>query len=240
MAVSSNKLATKDVLSQCDIATPAWCTDGERAARQGGTWIVKPVWEDGSVGIDDGAVVEGSAVRARLDACRHQHGGEWFAERYVDGREFNVSLLAGPEGVQALPVPEIRFTGYPAGKPRIVGYAAKWDADSFESQNTKRRFLPRHEQALESELMAVARATWQALGFAGYARVDLRADASGRLYVIEANANPCLAPDAGFQAALARAGIPFPDAVRQIVAAAGRGRQRAPAPRPRAANAMVH
>jgi D-alanine-D-alanine ligase len=139
-----------------------------------------------------------------------------------------------------LPPAEMLFPDFPPDKPRIVGYAAKWDADSFESQNTQRQFLPRHEQALERELMAVAKATWQALGFAGYARVDLRADASGRPYVIEANANPCLAPDAGFQAALARAGIRFPDAVRQIVTAADRNRQSAPEPRPRAANAMVH
>ena len=51
----------------------------------------------------------------------------------------------------------------------------------------------------------------------GYARVDFRVDGEGRPWILEVNANPCLSPDAGFAAALARADIPFHDAVARIL-----------------------
>src|SRR5690606_1363693 len=79
-------------------------------------------------------------VRGVLAARRAEFGGRWFAERYIEGREINVGLLAGPEGARVLPVAEIDFGAFPATKPRIVGYAAKWDAESFEYRNTPRRF----------------------------------------------------------------------------------------------------
>jgi D-alanine-D-alanine ligase len=57
-------------------------------------------------------------------------------------------------------------------------------------------------------------------GLNGFARVDLRVDEEGRPWILEVNANPCLSPDAGFAAALAEAGVTFPDAVSRILAAA--------------------
>ncbi|MBK8164918.1 MAG: D-alanine--D-alanine ligase [bacterium] len=229
--LTSHKVLAKGLLRQAGLPTPDWLADGlaDAAADAGGgacgRWIVKSVWEDASLGMDDGAVVDGGAAAARVELARRQGraGSPWFAEAFVEGREFNLGLLDGPDGPTVLPAAEITFEGYPEGKPRIVGYAAKWHEDSFEYRHTVRRFdLPSQDEALAAEMTRLALACWRLFRLRGWARVDFRVDADGHPFILEVNANPCLSPDAGYAAALERAGIPFADAVGRIVAAAHR------------------
>jgi D-alanine-D-alanine ligase len=229
MFLTQSKPLAKGWLEYHDLPTPSWL-EGENdppagrhgpTDRFGGQWIVKPVWEDASVGLDDAAVVTDlDAARERLVACRAR-GGAWFAERFIDGREINVALLADGASVTVLPVAEIRFVDFPAGKPRIVGYDAKWRENSFEYSHTPRDFaLGRAEPALSERIADLASGCWRAFGLRGYARVDLRVDAHGEPWILEVNANPCLSSDAGFAAALIEAGIPFERAIERIVTAA--------------------
>jgi D-alanine-D-alanine ligase len=221
LAATSHKLAAKKLLARADIATPA---DFDAAADDG-PWIVKSLFEHASLGIDDSSVVRGAdRVRAVLDRRRAELGGQWFAERFVAGRELNVGIVAAPEGPRVLPVAEIRFEGFPATKPAIVGYAAKWHTDSFEYRNTLRAFGV--EADLAARAARLARACWALFALDGYARVDFRVDSAGLLYVLEVNANPCLSPDAGFAAALAEAGIDYGDALGWLI---GDARRRAAA-----------
>ena len=154
-----------------------------------------------------------------LLAQREQElGRPYFAERYVEGREFNLSLLADAGGPQVLPPAEINFSRFPAGKPRIVGYRAKWKADSPEYHATPRRFdFAPADRPLVDALAELARSSWQCFALRGYARVDFRVDRQGRPWILEINVNPCLSPDAGFAAALDRAGIPFSQAIARIL-----------------------
>ena len=214
---TSHKIAAKRLLLQADIATPAVLGQ----LRDDGPWIVKSVFEHASLGLDDSSVVLGEAAAGRmLEARRAEFGGDWFAERFVPGRELNVALLAAPEGARVLPVAELRFEGYPADKPAIVGYAAKWDVDSFEYRHTVRSFEV--EPALAARARALALACWELFALDGYARVDFRVDPTGLLFVLEINANPCLSPDAGFAAALEHAGVGYDDAIGWLIADARR------------------
>jgi D-alanine-D-alanine ligase len=217
LAATSHKIAAKKLLRQAEIATPADL--GE--AGGDGPWIVKAVFEHASLGLDDSSVVSDARAAARLlDARRAEFGGDWFAERYVAGRELNVAILAAPSGPRVLPVAELEFEGYPPDKPAIVGYAAKWDVDSFEYRHTLRSFDVEPELARRAERLALA--CWDLFGLDGYARVDFRVDASGLAFVLEINANPCLSPDAGFAAALERAGVDYGEAIGWLVADARR------------------
>jgi D-alanine-D-alanine ligase len=220
MFLTSNKVLAKYWLERHALPTPAWFEVDPPRAAPAGRWIVKPVWEDASVGLIDASVVStAEKARERLSHVRTD-GGTWFAESFVDGREINVSLLANGSGVEVLPIAEIRFIDYPPDKPRIVGYKAKWNEDSFEYRHTLRDFaLASAEPALHARLAALARMCWQLFDMRGYARVDLRIDAQGEPWVLEINANPCLSSDAGFAAALVEAGIPFERAVARILAA---------------------
>jgi D-alanine-D-alanine ligase len=208
--VTSHKMLAKQYLDATAIATPPLFE-----AHRPGPWIVKSVWEHSSVGLDDESVIGSSAeVAPLLERRRRRYGGAWFAERYVDGRELNVALIQSDRGPLVLPVAEIRFRDFPAGKPRIVSYAAKWHPESPEYRDTERVFLP--ASALAGEAGRIARACWRLFKLTGYARVDFRVDGDGRLWVLEVNANPCLSPDAGFAAALAAAGLDVDTAIRWI------------------------
>jgi D-alanine-D-alanine ligase len=217
LGLTCHKVLAKRLLRAAGIATPALFDEGAATGdlAAAGDWIVKSVWEHSSLGLDDASIVAGAAVADVLEARHAEHGGEWFAETYVPGRELNVALIATAEGPRVLPVAEIRFDAFPEGKPRIVGYAAKWDAASFEYRSTPRVFDV--EPALAHRVGEIALACWWLFGLGGHARVDFRVDERGEPWVLEVNANPCLSPDAGFAAALDHAGIDYRAAITGLV-----------------------
>lgn len=225
LELSNCKPAAKLALRSLGLPTPDWVAPGFAAwpvqVPLAPPYIVKAIWEHASLGLDDSSVVRDAAATNVGEAIAHfsqKLGTSCFAEAFIPGREFNLSLLASAQGVEVLPPAEIDFSAFPAGKPRIVGYAAKWDEGTFEFDQTPRRFdFPPGDAALLEQLRTLARRAWQALDLRGYVRVDFRVDESGQPFILEVNTNPCLSPDAGFAAALARVGIAFPQAVQRIL-----------------------
>ncbi|MGE0212761.1 MAG: hypothetical protein AB7S41_13785 [Parvibaculaceae bacterium] len=216
-----DKLFTKRVLAEADLPTPRFWRHGG-AVEPRGRVIVKSVWEDASFGIDRFSVVEGRNARALMARKAQELGGEWFAEAFIEGREFNVSVLDGPAGPEVLPLAEIEFRDFAADKPRIVDFEAKWVEGSHAFHNTPRRFLIAGEDDfLAQRLRSLALRCWQLFGLEGYARIDFRVDEKGRPWIIEINANPCLSRDAGFFAAAQQAGLTHEDMIRRILVAAG-------------------
>lgn len=227
LLANASKVAAKQTLRAAGLPTADWITVSEscQTTNAPGRWIVKPTSEHASVGMDDDSVIDAAAVAIAQECILQRSarsGRPHFAERYIDGREFNLSLLTQADGTpQVLPPAEIDFSAFPAGKPRIVGHAAKWDADSFEFQQTPRTFhFAPVEAPLLQELRDLAVRCWQLFNLRGYARVDFRVDAERRPWILEINPNPCLSPDAGFAAALQESGVSFGEAIERIVAAA--------------------
>lgn len=220
LAATCDKPLTKRMLRDAGLPTPDWAEPPDwEGLDERAPYIVKSAIEDASVGLDDDSVVTGAhKVRARAEACETQHGGRWFAEAYVHGREFNVAVLQQGDGPQILPLAEMTFQEWQPGRVRIVGYRAKWDDGSFDSTRTVRAFgLEASEPALAQELRDLARRTWNLLGINGYARIDFRVDEKGRPTILEINPNPCLSPDAGFAAAAERAGLSYDMLMAHIV-----------------------
>lgn len=211
-----DKRRMKAMLREAGLPVAADLEPGNEATR----YIVKSAIEHSSLGISEANVITGSAKAAALIAEREaEYGGEWFAEAYVEGREFNISMLETASGPIALPVAEILFANHPEGRPRIVGYAEKWAAGTAAYEETPRVFLGPDDK-LASDLDDLARAAWRLFALTGYARVDFRVDAERRTTILEVNANPCLAVGAGFCAAAARAGMSQTDVVEYILRAA--------------------
>jgi len=221
--VTSDKLAAKRRLRALGLPTPDWVAAGEPAPEAPRRWILKPVFEDAGIAIDDAAVVVagGAELAGRIEARARAVGRAVFAEAYVEGRDFNVALLAKGTGCEALPPAEVVFENWPQGKPKLYGFAAKWDSASLEWDRTPTVFeLRRREPALAAGLEALALRCAAVFGLSGYARVDFRVDAGGAPWILEVNSNPCLSPESGFLEAAALVNLAPRDVMERIVEAA--------------------
>ena len=79
--------------------------------------IVKPMREDGSIGIEFNAVVSSiKELMERIDWLHEQFDSPILIEEYVDGREMYVGVL-GNETPEALPVIELDLSKLPEGTP---------------------------------------------------------------------------------------------------------------------------
>lgn len=227
---TSHKVMAKERMRAAGLPTPDWINPVPGDLPWSGStrledpqervWIIKSLWEHASLGLEKENLVHGAArdIHRLLSGCKPEMGGACFAEAFIEGREFNLSILDTKDGARVLPPAEILFHGFEANTPRIVGYRAKWMPDSAEYHNTPRCFeFSAGDQNLLSTLETLALRCWETFGLRGYARVDFRVDNQGRPLILEINANPCISPDAGFAAALDRAGMPYSHAVEQIL-----------------------
>ena len=231
--MTSHKVMAKRHMRSSGISTPAWLGPCPKDATTvlspewppsvdgaAQNWIIKSLWEHASVGLEVDSIIHklsGEDIYRELSK-RVPRIGACFAEEYIHGREFNLSILTGPDGPQVLPPAEIVFQGFDPSRPLIVGYRAKWETDSFEYQNTLRRFnFKSEDKSLLATLTDLALRCWHIFRLRGYARVDFRVDNIGNPWVLEINANPCISPDAGFAAAVKAAGIDFKQALERII-----------------------
>lgn len=234
LRLTSDKISAKERMALAGLPTPEWIgpfpaqmpvltATGFGRQNEESVWIIKSVWEHASLGIDETSLIPGNAQTAAAAAAKRAPllGGAAFAERFIEGREFNLGLLQEGLSVRVLPPAEILFDGFEENRPRIVDYKAKWDEASFQYRHTPRCFdFEGKDAELLAELKRLALRCWEVFGLKGYARVDFRVDSNNRPWILEINANPCISPDAGFAAALSRAGIDFEQAVERIVSAA--------------------
>lgn len=227
--MTSNKLVAKKVLEGAGIRTPqSYLPNGlqNRNIPPSGHYIIKSTWEHASVGLDEDSVLrieDPKQLFSEMERRKEKLGGDCFAEPYIEGREFNLSLLTSRQGPEVLPPAEIRFHNYPDGKWKIIDYKAKWDHASFEYDHTSRSFeFPESDQPLLFRLGTLAKTCWGLFRVQGYARIDFRVDQDNVPWVLEINANPCLSPDAGFAAAVLRGGLDFNQMLERIIREAER------------------
>ncbi|HEY3389557.1 MAG TPA: ATP-grasp domain-containing protein [Prolixibacteraceae bacterium] len=208
--MTTDKIVCKTILSFNKINTPVWAKHLTEVD-PGRYYIIKPISEDGSVGIDDSIVVLGKDIKDIPIGL--------FAEEYIHGREFNISIIGGKDNYHVLHPAEMCFSSdYYETKPRILGYKAKWDETSMEYQNTTRSFqFMEADSQLITELKEIAGKCWQIFGLSGYARVDFRVGTDNIPKVIEINANPCIAPDSGFVAACNEEGLTNTEIIKRII-----------------------
>jgi len=223
ISITTNKAATKAMLIGNNILTPRWMVFKQQTPMNYAypfPVILKPIYEDASVGIGDGSVIsEMSKLMEKLDYMLNRYQQPILVEEYIDGREFNVSLLEDLDGEpEVLPVAEVVFSDWPEDKPKIVGYSAKWDNSSFEFNNTHRRFNP--QDAPLKMIKDLSIKCWNIFNLKGYARLDMRMDKNGNLYIVEINANPCISPDAGFMASAREASYSANDVIERLLLSA--------------------
>lgn len=220
--LTTHKAMAKSVIRAAGLPTPEafLCPAGD-LPRSAPPWgypaIVKPALEDASVGVDEASVVHDDAgLAARVRYVHDRYFQPAIVERYVHGREINAAVV-GNDPPRALPLSEIQFVDYPEGKPRVVGYTAKWIHESFEYQHTK-GVCPAHlPEALTRRIQRMALAAFQAVGCRDYARVDFRLAEDGSPYVLEVNANPDITDGAGLARAARACELGYDGLIRIIL-----------------------
>lgn len=234
---TSNKLIAKDFLNFNKTNTPRFFTENDlkngAVLEKKTRYIIKSVWEHASIGLGEHSVIntdDSKILLAKIlelkannrSSAKFYPGDDFFAEKFIDGREFNVSLLATkdkPDGFEVLPPAEIIFKNYPEDKLKIVDYKAKWNEDTFEYKNTQRNFsFSEDDNKLINNLKNISSKCWHAFNLKGYARVDFRVDTYGMPWVLEINTNPCISPDGGFLAAGSQIGLNSGDIISMIIA----------------------
>ncbi len=174
--------------------------------------IVKPAAEDASIGVEQRSVVRNMRQLAeRVDAML-EVWDEILVQRFVDGREVNVGIL----GDAVLPIAEIDFGKMPRGRWRIVTYQSKWVPGSVDDIGGAPRCPAKLPAKVANEARRVALRAWQIAGGFGYGRVDMRIDAAGQPWILEVNANPDIAPDAGLARMARVVGIEYAALIRNI------------------------
>lgn len=198
-ALSMDKVRSKQVWIACALPTPRFVAlrSGSSpevvraaAAELGLPVIVKPASEGSSVGVtrvfDEGGLDAAVELAAR-------YGGELLMEELVVGDELTVAILAGNA------LPSIRIVP----KAAFYDYHAKYIAADTEY------VCPGLEGAAEAELGALALAAFQALGCAGWGRVDVMRDREGRNFLLEVNTAPGMTSHSLVPKAAAALGIGF-------------------------------
>jgi len=115
-----------------------------------------------------------------------------------------------------LPISEIVYS-LPAGIPRIITYEGKWEKDSGFFKGTEPECPALLSADEETVIKQTVIAAFKAVGCRGYARIDMRQDAGGRINVLEVNPNPDIAPDSGAARQARAAGLTYDGFILKIV-----------------------
>ena len=225
LLVAGDKTLSKKVLRFHGIKTPEFATVYRGMVDWAGDvqfpLIVKPPQEDASLGITQKSIVHD--VRELLEKIAEIQGeyqSPALAEQFVDGREYYVGVL-GNQNAKALPVIELDFSKFPADRPRIASWEAKWgdegDAKGAEYEGTESVFPEDLPDELRDRMQKVAVEAFHALRLRDYARIDMRVTDAGEIYIIEVNPNCYLEAKSEFARSAERDGMPYNALIGQIV-----------------------
>lgn len=177
-AVALDKIMTKIVLQQSNLPTPDfWFFSSSDENMEKVTYpvIVKPKMEAVSMGmkIVDNQVDLREAVKEIIDTYQQQA----LVERFISGREFAVGLLGNGAELEVLPVVEFAL-----GDPDAI------QTKGSKMKNPAEKICPPNiSEELMLEMKRLARESFHVLGIQDFARIDLRMDAEGNLYILELN-----------------------------------------------------
>ncbi|HEX4684138.1 MAG TPA: hypothetical protein VH277_15585, partial [Gemmatimonadaceae bacterium] len=174
-----------------------------------------------SLGITSASVVhELKDLFSRIGELQSEYQQPVLVEQFVEGREFYVGVL-GNANAEALPVIELDFSGFPADKPRIASWQAKWGDDGegsgAEYAGTNSIFPAGLDADLDTRMKAVAVEAFHALRLRDYGRIDLRVSPAGEIYVIEVNPNCYLERESEFSRSAKQHGLEHPALIARIL-----------------------
>jgi D-alanine-D-alanine ligase len=223
ITLAGDKALSKQILAWHRIPCPAFAVFPLRTKkaklprRMQFPVIVKSAVQHGSAGIAQASVVhDDEELAERVEFLQRTLQTDVVAEQFIEGRELTVSIL-GNERLEVFPIWELWFDKLPEGNEAIATSRVKWDVRYQKRIGLKTGRARGLGKELEERIISVCKRTYRALYLSGYARIDLRMDAEGRPYVIEANVNSDLSPGEDFPDAAKEAGLDYGQLLQRIV-----------------------
>ncbi len=180
--------------------------------------IVKPLAEDGSIGINADAVVTSvKELMERVQGIQDEFDSPAIIEEYIEGREIYAAILGSYETRRRLPLIEFDFSKLPKGTPKIASYDVKFEKDAEAYKLTKSSVAEDLDEETVTRLTETALAAHRAVKLRDYGRIDMRLSPKGEVYVIEANPNPWLSSKQEFVMAAKASGRSYPQLIGEIV-----------------------
>jgi len=219
LSLALDKKRAKELLQAAGVSTPRYQLLSPETLPSFGLrlpCIVKPCGEDASHGLSEESVTyDRASLQKQVRKVSALFGGEALVEEFLDGREFNATVLGNGRPV-VLPISEIVYS-LPAASPRILTFAAKWDVGSVYFEGTRPVCPADIDLELQRRIIEIALSAFDLLGCRGYARVDLRLDAEGQPNVLEVNPNPDISPQSGVSRQAQAAGMTYGQLVEEVV-----------------------
>ena len=179
--------------------------------------MVKSLTEEASIGISQASVVDSDEkLKERVAFVHESIGTAAIVEQYIEGRELYVGIL-GNHTLQALPVWELFFTNMPEGAKRIATDRVKWSVKYQKKYGIDSGMATELAEGQAEHIQHLCKRVYRALELNGYARVDLRLDAAGNAWVIEANPNPQIAKGEDFVDSAAKIGLSYETVLQRII-----------------------
>ncbi len=220
--ICNNKALNKKILSYHRIKVPRFhaFNKGERVwlpSKLKLPCVIKPLCEEASRGISQASVVD--KKEAFIDRIKFIHDNmqlDAIAEEYIEGRELYMSII-GSKRLIVLPPREMKFGQMSEDEPRIATYKAKWDDNYRDRWGIKSVYVGKMAEGLLERIEDVCKRAYRALDLRSYARFDIRVTSEGQVFIIEPNANPCIARIDEFPQSAEKAGIPYNALIKKVV-----------------------
>lgn len=179
--------------------------------------MVKSLTQEASIGISQASVVDSDEkLKERVTFIHESIGTAAIVEQYIEGRELYVGIL-GNQALQALPVWELFFTNMPADAKRIATDRVKWSVKYQKKYGIESGPAKDLTEAATEQIQHVCKRAYRALELSGFARIDLRMDEAGAVWVLEANPNPQIAKGEDFAASAEKIGLNYEAVLQRII-----------------------
>jgi D-alanine-D-alanine ligase len=222
MMLSRDKVLTKKILAYHRIPTPdfhlfPWNKAYREPRGVEFPLIVKSATEDASFGISQASIVHDRVhLRERVEFIHAQTQSDALAEQYIEGRELYVGVV-GNDRLTTLPVWELDFGKLAHLQSGIATRKVKWDSAYQKRHGIRTGPAKDLPAGAEAKLSNLAKRVYRALHMSGFARMDLRMQPDGSVFVLEANANPNLTYGEDFAESAHVAGMDYEHLLNRIV-----------------------
>jgi D-alanine-D-alanine ligase len=156
------------------------------------------------------------SLRDRVEFIHDHVQSDALVEEFIPGRELYIGVL-GNTRLTTLPVWEMNFGTLTNLQSRIATRKVKWDRKYQAKHGIASGRASDLSPEQELKLGRLAKRIYRALHMSGFARMDLRMRDDGRVYLLEANANPDLTYGEDFAESAAAAGIDYPALITRLV-----------------------